>query len=722
MVSKKRKDSSSSAVAAWRLLQLPDVLVQHVLGFLPDNTVPYAVRLACKDAAAMLSAPQHRTFHLGEQHPAIPADTLRARWASPGSTSCLTYKQRAGLLCAAARSGDIPTMQQLLATTDCVLNTDIIAAAAKSVQPTMFTWLMRNADCPIPRPTVMVDPITLPIMKAAVQSGSLDMCNKAHVELERRSYKGCNAWLHPGLSAVAAETGSLPVCQWTKTQIESVSLAHQHLLPYPVRMGRILKAPAVAALNGHVHILDWALQQLQKDRKEVDGSSFLPEVAWGCDLATLQRMHQACKAGSYGYEEDSDGGTPDLSSPYSSGYYSDYSFCCGGQQEGHAGGGGGLGGGGGSRLLQLAAADGQEAELFSALFSPLPDWEAKAQWLLARGYPRTLLSLCYPEVVAPCSYAVQRLEWMRANGVVFGPCAARTWQVDTALRAAACGNTQLLEYLLLSQGAMGAPRMAGEVGRQAVGKEGGGGFALGSSGSGSALGAGVGEGGGKDEADTVGCALSREAAERGQLAALQLLVRYGRELGPGVLVHAARTGSVEVVEWCWAQLCGGEAGGGGGTGVQASASAGVSRRVTRQQQREQEREEGERKLRLLGPAVMEEAARSGSTALVQWLHARGCAWDGAALGAAAMHGSQEMVEWMAGSGCPMPVSVATLRGLCSDAQGERLSGNAELNGAVQQDRLTTVTLGTLPDTCLIKLCKYRILDVTLRCSPTHALR
>lgn len=213
MVRKKRKISSSSAVTAWRLLQLPDVLVQHVLGFLPENTVPYAVRLACKDAASMLSAPQHRTFHLGEQHTAIPADALRARWAAPGSTSTLTFKQRTGLLCAAARSGDIPTMQQLLSTTGCVLNTDIIAAAAKSTQPDMFAWLMRHADCPIPRPTAGIDSTTLPIMKAAIQSGSLDMCKKAHAELERRSYKGCKEWLHPGLSVVAAEAGSLPVCQ-----------------------------------------------------------------------------------------------------------------------------------------------------------------------------------------------------------------------------------------------------------------------------------------------------------------------------------------------------------------------------------------------------------------------------------------------------------------------------------------------------------------------------
>lgn len=235
----------------------------------------------------------------------------------------------------------------------------------------------------------------------------------------------------------------------------SVSLAHQHLLPYPVRMGQILRARAVAALNGHAHILDWALQQLQEDRKEVDGGCFLPEVAWGCDLATLQRIHRACAAGRYGYEEDSDSGTLDISSPYSSDYYSDWSFSSGGgQQDGHAGGGG-LGGGGGSRLLQLAAADGTEAELFSALFSPLPDWEAKTQWLLARGYPRTLLCCCYPELVAPCSYAVQRLEWMRASGVVLGPCAARMWQADTALRAAVCGNGQLLEYLLLGQGATG---------------------------------------------------------------------------------------------------------------------------------------------------------------------------------------------------------------------------------------------------------------------------
>lgn len=140
--------------------------------------------------------------------------------------------------------------------------TGIIATAAKSMQLDMFMWLMRHAGLPIPRPTVVVDPITLPIMSAAVQSGSLDMCLNVHTELQRRSYKGCTAWLHPALCKVAAQTGSLPVCQWTQTQMESVTPAFEHQSAYPSRMRRILRVPAVAALNGHVHILNWALQQL----------------------------------------------------------------------------------------------------------------------------------------------------------------------------------------------------------------------------------------------------------------------------------------------------------------------------------------------------------------------------------------------------------------------------------------------------------------------------
>lgn len=69
-----------------------------------------------------------------------------------------------------------------------------------------------------------------------------------------------------------------------------------------------------------------------------------------------------------------------------------------------------------SNSSTLAAPAGKEAELFSVLFSPTPDWGAKVQWLLAKGYPRTLLPAGYPDLVAPCSYAVQRLEWVRASG------------------------------------------------------------------------------------------------------------------------------------------------------------------------------------------------------------------------------------------------------------------------------------------------------------------
>ncbi len=685
-------DPAEGSSSSWRLLQLPDVLAHHVLSFLPENTVPYAVRLTCKDAAASFNSLQHKALHVGPKHPPIPAGALLARWGPPGSTCSLTCSQRYTLLSAAARAGDIPTMQQLLTTTGCVLNLNIISTAAESRQPALAAWLLQHEDCPITRRTRPHDlkEATVDLMKAAVSSGSVDTCKAMHGELLKLTRPHFDPALHPDLVAAAARSGSPAVCTWLRRRGTSFGLAYNQgnrpgsgendnsndtrSAPGGGSGGGAAAAAGEEQLPKGVCKWEWALEQMAQDNVEMDPADFLSYAAHDCDLAALQRVYDKYVYGSRWHPDT--GGT--------SGGEAGRRLDSEDDEDDHDDDG-----------SDWSDVDARSVVLVAALCSPTPDWEAKARWLLAKGYPRKLF--CCSWRLAACSYAVERLEWMRANGVAFND------EEEVAYVAAARGNVPLLRYQLATVVIGRADGKAGVCGGQS-GNEGGDGSSWDGSSDGSSWHTDVagGEGGGWDgyeeesdweeEDDPVRETLSG-AAERGHLEVLQLLVGLGYALRPSIVSAAAGSGKVEVVEWCLQQLCGGEVAGdegegegGGGTGGREGDASGVATASNgkaagaggsalgasglagavppdgQQQQDEEDRRRQDeedrrrRERRLLGPAVMAEAARSGSTALVQWLHARGCAWDDAALGAAAMHGSQELVEWMAGRGCPMPVS------------------------------------------------------------------
>ncbi len=713
-------DPAGGSLPSWRLLQLPDVLAQHVLSFLPENTIPYAVRLTCKDAAASFNSLQQKTFYVGPKHPPIPAGALLARWGPPRSTSSLTRSQRYTLLYAAARAGDIPTMQQLLTTTGCVLNLDIISKAAESRQPALAAWLLQHEDCPITRRTRPheLKEATVDLMKAAVSSGSVDTCKVMHRELLKLTGAGFDPAKHEGMAVAAARSGSPAVCTWLRRKGTFFGLSYDPDIHPSSSMdsnnadsssrsctgpasgggvgggaeavqqnsggggGAAASAiPAEEQLSKGVCKWEWALEQISVDRARVNLDSFLPDAAHDCDLAALQRVYDKYVRGSRWH--------PDT---------------------GSTSGGGGRGGGGrwagagreedgeddstgdDDDPVNWSDLEARAEVLVAALCSPTSDWEAKARWLLAKGYPRKLF--CGSGMLAECSCAVERMEWMAANRVTL----YEDEEQELAHSAAACGHVPLLKYLL-DKGVMGrAGGKAGESDESGSFSEGGDGSSSdGSSDSGSwrtdvAGGkGGDGEDGGWDgyeeesdwdeEEDRIR-EVFIDAAERGHIEVLKLLVGRGYELRPSILsIGAAGSGNVELVEWCLQRLCcGGEGGGGnssgdgdasgvgaaasgeaagaGGSALGASGSSGADgQQQQQQQQRQDEADQRRRERRLLSPAVMAEAARSGSTALVQWLHARGCAWDGAALGAAAIHGSQELVEWMAAQGCPMPVSI-----------------------------------------------------------------
>ncbi|PNH11339.1 Ankyrin repeat domain-containing protein [Tetrabaena socialis] len=195
----------------------------------------------------------------------------------------------------------------------------------------------------------------------------------------------------------AAAAGQLDVCVWLKQRgcpfkagllAEAAKGGHQAVCEWLLANGCTKidddwGSVAGAAKGGHVGLMDWLL--LRADTTEVD--ELLEAAAEGCDLPTLQRLHHIH------VDSCSHMGLP---SPYTSSVLS-------------------------------AAAAGSRTE----------DWQAKMEWLEARGYPRTEESC---GAAAGMPDALPRLQWLRQRGYPLGN--------GVAASAAGAGNLAALQYVL----------------------------------------------------------------------------------------------------------------------------------------------------------------------------------------------------------------------------------------------------------------------------------
>ncbi|PNH08368.1 Ankyrin repeat domain-containing protein [Tetrabaena socialis] len=247
-------------------------------------------------------------------------------------------------------------------------------------------------------------------------------------------------------------------------------------------------ATAAAAWGGHVGLMDWLL--LRADSIIVD--ALVKGAAVGCDLLTLQRLHHA-------HVDTLPGGLPAQCKP-----------------------------------VIISAAAG----------SPTADWQAKVEWLEARGYPRAI-GACKAAAARPD--ALPRLQWLRQRRYPLDR--------DVAEDAAEVGNVEALQYVL-SQGIEVHPGMM------------------------------------------------RRAARGGHMAIMEVLHARGVPVDEETVKTAAEAGHLPAVAWL------------------------VER---------------------LGAA----AARAGSMELLRWLRAWGCPWDDGVFAAVAGGGSEEQLEWLAEQGCPM---------------------------------------------------------------------
>ncbi|GFR45449.1 hypothetical protein Agub_g6845 [Astrephomene gubernaculifera] len=258
----------------------------------------------------------------------------------------------------------------------------------------------------------------------------------------------------------AAAAGQLEVCQWLWQQhgcplhaaVEAAAASGQRAI---CEWGLAAGCPWAsifaykAAEQVHVGLMEWLLHKGTLMPTGEIAFSLLEAVAAGCDLLCLQRFYQEWVGAHPDQLEELDL----------------HEWC---------------------KWSILAAAAG----------SPTPDWQAKVEWLEARGFEQ-FEDAC--KKAAGCPDALDRLRWLRGRGYPL--------QLGSAIPAAERGNLEVLRYLL-------------------------------------------------EEGLTPGIWCSHRAAAKVQLAALQLLHDHGCPLSMDVVGAAAAEGHLHVVVWLVEEVLG----------------------------------------------------------------------------------------------------------------------------------------------------------------------
>ncbi|PNH10618.1 hypothetical protein TSOC_002643 [Tetrabaena socialis] len=276
---------------------LPE-LVQRYARSLSRNEVACALRLVNKATAAQFRGPQDRTVRLSLR---VPHHAFVQRWGGVGAMRSLTLSQRRQLPCLTARSGSITNLKVLLLgdnLSGVVDKDEVLAVAAGAGQLKVCRWLCQY-----------------------------------------QRYPPDNGVIRALLAA--ARGGQQAVCEW--------------LLDIGCPWGE--EAPAEAARGGHVGLMDWLLgRDWLQGPEALVGKGLLAGTAAGCDLPTLQRLHQT---------------------------------------------------------HQLYDNISKEAVMASAAGSLTADWHAKVEWLEGRGYPRT--AKAFAEAVKQPDWRT-RLKWLQQRG------------------------------------------------------------------------------------------------------------------------------------------------------------------------------------------------------------------------------------------------------------------------------------------------------------------
>ncbi|KAG2453245.1 hypothetical protein HYH02_002568 [Chlamydomonas schloesseri] len=134
-----QKATISSAPAGWN--SLTPELVRKIASFAHPNDCAASLKLLNSETAAALRD-TYKGFTLGvskqdwsEPHRAVqpwPGQLFVAHWGRPEPWHALTLPQRERLLCLAASSGHVPSLEAALVHSGCALKPDVLTAAAAS--------------------------------------------------------------------------------------------------------------------------------------------------------------------------------------------------------------------------------------------------------------------------------------------------------------------------------------------------------------------------------------------------------------------------------------------------------------------------------------------------------------------------------------------------------------------------------------------------------------
>ncbi|KXZ55218.1 hypothetical protein GPECTOR_3g360 [Gonium pectorale] len=314
--------------------QLLPELAEHIVSYLDQIDIAATFRQVNKAAAEHFGGPQHVTIRLAEP---VPPHAFAAQWLAPDAARGLALERRKKLVRLVAASGVLPNIEVAL-------------------QAAGFVGAARAA------------------FGAAAGAGQLSMCQWL------RDYSLRTADPHDALRVdeamrAAAGGGHRHVCEWL-------------LLIDPRALRSMIIS--VAARGGHWELAEWLIQQ----RLPGERDSYMPDVAYGCDLSALQRALARYRQTDIG----------------------------------------------------MADMVWQRGLLCEAAGSPTPDWAAKVE---EQGCPRTHSTARAAAELPDDSKALARLTWLRGRGYQ----ASYTVASDVAPKAARAGHLHVLAWLLDEHGA-----------------------------------------------------------------------------------------------------------------------------------------------------------------------------------------------------------------------------------------------------------------------------
>ncbi|PNH07518.1 Ankyrin repeat domain-containing protein [Tetrabaena socialis] len=428
----------------------------------------------------------------------------------------------------------------------------------------------------------------------------------------------------------AAASGRLPFCRWLaaagcptddRALAAAAGAGHAELCEWlALGCARGVSAAQAAAEGGHAALAERLLPpDWGPEPAAIEVGLLLAAVAAGCDLATLQRLHDAwAPLQQRGAAADADAGA----------------------------------GAGAGAVLPHPTPPGPLLDSWSglrvvtaAIGSATPDWAAKVGWLAGRGYP--LQVDCWERAARRPDW-LPRLGWLGARGL--------PPDVRAVTAAARAGQLEGLSYILDDCGVQVAPEQRGCVVAEAVrgghlpvlrelGRRGWG-LGPGEAGVGSSVqqAAMLGHGGvaawlAEGAGQRLGAEVATAAAAGGSLEVLRWAVSRGCALGERAFAAAAEWGSEEMVEWLAARSC--PMGDDGAAYVHAARNGDLAMLACL------------RRLRCpwaaSGDTLTRAVAQGCRLPLLRWLIAEGCPADWAAAARASQRGwrrDAELLGWL----------------------------------------------------------------------------